>query len=208
MFTVEIKLSNGNTRYYPDRCDEWNCPYCVALKARIIAGRLHQAISNYPYWMLKEIVLTIDPAKMTPVEAEKAITLAWNKLKTAMERKYGKFPFFWTKDYQQNGYIHMHILVITTTKIDKHFLNQHYTLREAKVAMAKDVRKTVNYFIKRLRESNVKSGKRRWGSSRNFLPLKYKSPKGSTRVLAVKYDNFVQQMAGQIKTHDSDFIEI
>ncbi len=211
-FTVEIKLNNGNTRYMPDRCDNWNCPYCSVVKARIIAGRLHQAISKYPNWMIKSLTLTVDTNLIPPDIAEKSIPGAWNKLKVAMERKYGKFPFFWVKDYTQNGYIHLHILIITKAWIDENHLNQHYTLGRATVALAGnnmgEVRRTINYFIKRLRTSQVKPGKKRWNSSRSFLPPQYKSAKGSTRVLTIKYDDIVQQMAGQIKTHDSDFIEI
>lgn len=158
-FTVEVKLSNGNIRYMPDRCDRWDCPYCSMIKARKIAGRLHQTLANVSYYLVKELVLSIAAANMTIEQADKAITGAWNKLRLALQRENGKFPYFWVKDYTRAGYIHLHILLVTSAHIDREFLKKHYTLGEPTVALAgnnkSELKRKINYIIKRMREARM-----------------------------------------------------
>lgn len=104
-------------------CNSWDCPFCnskkiARVRARIFNGDIFKACQKKGYrdqYNQKFLTLTV-PGRLyrrskTPAQALEEMNFAFNRLRTAMRKKYGWFAFFRILEQQQDGYPHFHVLL-------------------------------------------------------------------------------------------------
>lgn len=104
-------------------CNSWDCPFCnskkiARVRARIFNGDIFKAAIKKGYrdrYNQKFLTLTVPGKeyrkKHTPAQALVHVNSSFNKLRTAMRKKFGWFAFFRILEKQQDGYPHFHVLL-------------------------------------------------------------------------------------------------
>ena len=73
--------------------------------------RKRMGMLDFMIWDLK-IELTLDPKKFFNVWDEfRFMGKAWNKLRSWLYRRYGRFEYFWCREIHESGRPHLHILI-------------------------------------------------------------------------------------------------
>lgn len=106
------------------RCGRWDCPVCGVNKVKKIRGKLKGALysrfeeaqkrGESDVWKyLKFLTLTCYHDFDSPAAAYDAMAKGWNRLVSAIKRKYGNIEFFKVVEPHEDGYPHLHILLWT-----------------------------------------------------------------------------------------------
>lgn len=110
------------------RCGKWSCPDCARKNAKVLRWKTKIGLSwaydliskenkgfRFDYYF-KFLTLTVDGKKWrseNSIEsAEEQIKANWNKLRSAIQKRYGKFEFVWVCERQRDGYPHLHVLMV------------------------------------------------------------------------------------------------
>jgi hypothetical protein len=108
------------------RCKSWKCPVCAKQNAWILKKKTESALQGMiskvksngfrTKYYVKFLTLTVPGksfrAKVTREYAEELMKKAFNKLMTALRKKYGKYEYIWGCEPQGDGYPHMHVVLI------------------------------------------------------------------------------------------------
>lgn len=108
------------------RCKSWSCPYCSKINSMVLRRKTEIATETYidqikqdgyQYeYYVKFLTLTVPGSsyrqKVSPENAETHLKKNWNKLRTAIAKKYGKFEYIWVVEKQRDGYPHLHVILL------------------------------------------------------------------------------------------------
>jgi hypothetical protein len=160
-------------------CKSWNCPYCSPKKIkqvrhRVFKGPLLQD-SEVPgfrtQYTQKFLTLTYPGAdyrsRFTPSDALDQMSNAWNRLRTALKKKYGKFHYFKILEAQKDGYPHFHILLVGRSIADKEILQyienlwrDHYKMGFVRLnVITNDLKHGIRYATKYLTKKENQKGR-------------------------------------------------
>lgn len=158
---------SGETASY--RCDSWDCACCGhRMKMNLLEG-IDRTIQERPE-LSRLLTLTVDPSRFPDrAAAHEEIGEAWNRLRSYIQKSYGRFSYIWVREEQENGYPHLHVIV-------SRFLPQDEISAAWNRAGMGDVvdirrveaRKAGHYVAKYLAKdamANMPSGAHRYGSS-------------------------------------------
>lgn len=94
--------------FVPSRCKSWSCPSCRPIKAKRVRQYIIDNFTNEPIYM---ITLTFFHSG-TALECWKTLGKKWNRMRTYLSQKYGKFSYLRiVEPHKRGGWPHMHILV-------------------------------------------------------------------------------------------------
>lgn len=102
------KLEDGRLTVVPLLCGKWSCPMCGWLRYYWFVTELRRAMKRHGlryFW-----TLTIRQGYCTPQESYVEIQKGWNRLRTAIVRKYGALAYVWVVEGQKNGMAHLHLV--------------------------------------------------------------------------------------------------
>lgn len=108
------------------RCKSWSCPFCAKQNSWELKQKAINAIDDYLQsikvdgfrfqYYAKFLTLTVPGdeyrKKTAPDVAEEEMKKNWNRLRTAIKKKYGDFEYIWVNEKQKDGYPHLHILIM------------------------------------------------------------------------------------------------
>lgn len=183
-------------------CKQWECPVCskrlyANLAAGLKKGKLiteaKRLFTEGIRHHVKMLTLTCPGAKWrnehSVEEAHTILLKRWNKLRTALFKRFGQFSFFWTVEPQPSGYPHLHVICVGENVVPYEWLRYTRQLWTKKYGMgqpdlqdfAKDgcqVDKAINYVLKYLRKGMGMgiSKKRHHGSSQDGVIGPWKLP--------------------------------
>lgn len=108
---IECTYNDGNTikkGFYTFRCKKWDCPKCRKYKAYLVRQKIDSNFSNKQCYML---TLTYT-RKLNPEQTWKLLGPTWNRLRTFMTKKIGKFSYCRIVEPHSDGqYPHLHIII-------------------------------------------------------------------------------------------------
>lgn len=106
-------------------CKQWDCPACSKrlmsqLMSRLWEGELYQEALRLhglgSKYHMKFLTLTVPGTEYRERrdvgQAEDDMAHNWNKLRTAMKKRFGDFHYFMVYQPQRDGYPHYHILMV------------------------------------------------------------------------------------------------
>lgn len=102
--------------FVPSRCKSWSCPKCRPVKANIVREYILENFNSEPLFML---TLTFFHSG-SPLETWKNLGSCWNRMRTYISKKYGRFDYLRiVEPHKLGGWPHMHILIKGhVTKVD------------------------------------------------------------------------------------------
>lgn len=147
----------GTNRWVVVPCNQWKCPVCCKRKAWKLKKRIDRAIKQ----------LTVRHLTLTIPDNTYDITGSFNNLRTQL-RKRGKCKvYFWTKEFQERGVRHLHVLLfeyIHYTEI------KTYWEGNIKIKLVKGNASYLTKYLTKVEEQRLfDKGERRYSSSRGFL---------------------------------------
>lgn len=178
----------------PAPCKQWNCPVCGKVRKNKLLDRVKQGYSVVQQGggRVRALCLTLGPqAKnelMGKYFARFRAWLAKPRLHHKKLRSFRGINYFWTKEFQQNGQLHLHILVdayIPVALIRKAW--KWATYGTSKIVFITKLNREVKrpagymtkYMLKELEQADeFRRKERRFGFSRKgglFKPQVYKS---------------------------------
>ncbi len=174
------------------RCGSYACRACGRRKVARLRRRLTESLVAHftgaqrvmgDRWRRvgKLLTLTCDhKAFETPEQAAEAMAAGWNRLRTLLVKRYGPMPFFRVWESHQDGYPHLHIVMLTPRFIpwawlawmwEQYGIGQNLDIRN-KSQRVDNARGLARYLCKYLAKGlSLRSlpFTRRWGCSRGFL---------------------------------------
>lgn len=105
---VLVAESAGAIRVMPVLCDTWACLLCGTKRAAWLMVQIRLAQVRYQldeFW-----TLTIRTSTCTAAESSALVKRSWNRLRTALNDRYGKFSYIWTLEHTKAGYAHLHLV--------------------------------------------------------------------------------------------------
>lgn len=107
-------------------CKKWSCPVCGPLNARRLREKTKNGIKTimdrirtHGYrdkYFFKFLTLTLPGESFRRAYsldmAERELKQNFNKLRTAIKKKYGDFEYIWVCEPQRDGFPHLHVLMI------------------------------------------------------------------------------------------------
>jgi hypothetical protein len=172
------------------KCGRWDCPVCGNERVKKIRKRLKGALyyrfgevqkrgESDGWKYLKFLTLTCYHNFDTPQEAYKVMSEGWNKLLTAMKRKFGNIEVFKVVEAHKDGYPHFHSLLWTIEFIPFDWIQEKWVKYGVgkfvnisnKTKKFENIKHVVNYVTKYLMKSvgDAVSWFKRWSQSRGFL---------------------------------------
>jgi hypothetical protein len=207
-------------------CNSWDCPVCNAKKlaqvrARIFNGDLFKAAMKKGYrdqYNQKFLTLTVPGQEYrqnhSPGQALDHMNSSFNKLRTAMRKKYGWFAFFRILEKQRDGYPHFHVLLSGQNIARKEVLEYIETMWQDEYGLGfvrlnvitNDLLHGIRYATKYLTKRgtvktdrlNIKRHARLFSSSRGALQKREKKK---------KYDVFNKVYFGAYSSEEFVFID-
>ena len=161
-----LKIPGQPEIYVP--CKKWECPWCGAVNRFRVLERLR---AGFPKGVRARF-LTLTLREGTD---NRLIGKYWNRLRASLRRRgFRFFRYFWVKELQKNGTVHMHMIIdaYVPVKILKHL----WYLATEKTAFIVDIRavrgkihNTAAYMTKYMTKavSNHEKGVRRYQFSRH-----------------------------------------
>lgn len=152
----------------PYRCGEWDCACCGYRMKRNLLEEIDRVVEERPE-LSRMLTLTVDAKRFEREEAHRQIGEAWNRLRTYLQKVYGRFSYIWVREETEKGYPHLHVLV-------SRFLPQS-DVREAwsrtgmgevvdiRRVEARDAGKYVAKYLAKDAMAYLPSGTHRYGSS-------------------------------------------
>ena len=118
-------------------CNRWTCEVCSKKLAWKLRKKAVNGITDYlneiktngfrDKYFCKFLTLTVPGAEYrklkSPEEAEKDLKKSFNKLRTALVKKNGKFEYIWVNEKQKDGYPHLHVILMGHNISKKEILN-------------------------------------------------------------------------------------
>jgi len=165
----------------PLRCKAWNCPVCAKLNAWILEKKAEFALQGMiskvksdgfrTKYFIKFLTLTVPGksfrAKITPEYAEKLMKKAFNKLMTALRKKYGKDEYIWVYEPQKDGFPHMHVVLIghniaPVEILDdiKNLWNKKYKMGFVKMNAVTGKLKQISYYLSKYISKEMGKGRK------------------------------------------------
>jgi hypothetical protein len=108
-FLAISKRNNNTIRYkvFPARCHSWNCPVCAREKANNYRKRMRPLFDGRLLWMYTFTYYHSKPA----LEVWREYSIAWNRLRTAAVKKFGKFSYARVLEHhKKSNYPHLHLI--------------------------------------------------------------------------------------------------
>ena len=94
--------------FVPARCKSWSCPVCRPLKSRIVKNYIRDNFNSPNLFMLTLTFYHTGSA----LDAWKKLGSCWNRLRTYVAKKYGKFDYIRVVEpHKKGGWPHLHILI-------------------------------------------------------------------------------------------------
>lgn len=119
---IYLNKKVGSLYYYcfvPSLCKSWNCPTCRPKKAGIVQKYILDNFDSDDIYMLSFTLFHSGD----PSAAWKYISEFWNKLRTSVAKKSGKFTYMRVIEPHKDGkWPHMHILIKGSDKIYELFV--------------------------------------------------------------------------------------
>jgi hypothetical protein len=110
-WTVQgTSLDGATNRFIRLNCKCWDCKYCGSRRAK----RYRRAIALWAERLnLNRLAtLTLDPKKLNGEDSTKYLNRTFAKLRSVLQREYGKsITFIRILEYQKNGTAHFHLLL-------------------------------------------------------------------------------------------------
>lgn len=176
-----VRFDSENSKfhgvYFNLPCKSWNCPVCAPKKIkqirhRVFKGPLLQGAEVPGFrakYSQKFLTLTYPGqdfrARFSPSDALDQMSSAWNKLRTALFKKYGKFHYFKILEAQKDGFPHFHILLVGRAIAEKSILEyietlwrEHYKMGFVRLnVITNDLKHGIRYATKYLtKKDNIK----------------------------------------------------
>lgn len=105
-----LKYVSESGAQAPYRCKSWDCKCCGYWLKRNLTEELDRVLDQRPE-LSRLLTLTVDVDRWSPAVAHDRIGEAWNRLRTALQKRYGSFSYIWVREETERGYPHLHILV-------------------------------------------------------------------------------------------------
>ena len=110
-FFSPIKRSRGQYTEYaivPVRCGSWECPTCRRIKSEQYRDRIKALFDGRKLWF---VTLTYYHDR-SPDDAWRTYNAAWNRLRTNLSKRYGKFSFVRVlESHKSSPYPHLHCII-------------------------------------------------------------------------------------------------
>lgn len=100
----------GNCEYsiVPLRCKSWECVDCRKDKVKTVKDRISKLFDGRKLWLLTLTYYHSRP----PAEAWRVYNESWNRFKTAVVKRYGKFSFCRILESHKNSpFPHLHVIL-------------------------------------------------------------------------------------------------
>ena len=138
-FAYGTYIQDGHVRGFRGNipCKKWSCKDCAPTKVKFFKKRLYNGAimefvnrkgfrpSKYAFKMLTLTYPGQDYRKRySPAEALEQMNKAWEKLRKAMTKRWGKFHYLKVTEKQRDGYPHFHILIVGHAIATKKVLDQ------------------------------------------------------------------------------------
>ena len=167
-------------RIWPGMCKSWDCPHCGPIKA----GRWNNAVGRAIRRRANEdgrprarhIVLTVSARRHSLDEAWAIAQTAKTEFMEDMQERYGPLRYVWVLARQDNGYPHIHIIVMGGRFMPQKQLRAGWGKRgggHVWVHLAYDLPGLVRYLAGQLPGVLPEVVKRRWSTSRGRNPVLY-----------------------------------
>lgn len=108
---LAVHQENGNTKRYkafPVRCKSWDCPTCARIKAERYKVRMQPLFDSERLFMYTFTFYHSKPE----LEVWSEVSKAWNRFRTAAQKKYGRFSYVRILEHHHNSdYPHLHCLI-------------------------------------------------------------------------------------------------
>jgi len=216
MFVDQFKNGSSESRRLPLACNQWKCEICREYKIAYLSRCFKEGVSLYLEKLKEDGLLNLYSTKLltltwpgkerrcskysrlirpdycgneetdSPLQAQKEMWVNWNKLNTYLNKYYGSHAFIGVMEQQEDGYPHLHVLLMGGGIGNRKILSDVRKLWVYKYGMGnvdlevirKGYRAGVNYIIKYLTKAPALSsgGVRVYSYSRNLLPKKIKAP--------------------------------
>lgn len=139
IYVHQYKEGGSETRTFHLPCNQWGCEICKKVKIRDLRKRLMQGVSEHldkikvngfrDFYSMKFLTLTWPGAERrsskfshtynpeytgseSPEDAYRSMRKFWNTMSSSLRKKYGDYSFISTVEPQQDGYPHIHILLM------------------------------------------------------------------------------------------------
>lgn len=199
-------------------CNKWACPICGKKLAYKLKTKLKNGIKKHhdlieksggftTKYYYKFLTLTVPGEYYRSIytieESEQHLKTNFNKLRTALVKRFGRFEYNWVIEPQQDGYPHMHVVLIgdpiapiTVLNYIKKLWVYKYHMGFVKLKWKKSLAEVINYQLKYITKG-LSSGRihaRVWSCSRNLRQL-MKTEKPNVTIL--EYGKIVVDRQGK-----------
>lgn len=186
----------------PAPCKSWSCPDCAKVKKNQVLDRAQAGYQEVQAkgGRVRALCLTLGPkaenSEMGKYFARFRAWLAKPRKHRKKFRSYRHINYFWTKEFQENGQLHLHLLIdayIPVALIRKAW--KWATRGTSKIvfitAMNREIYHPAGYMTKYMTKEIAQNGKfrrkeRRFGFSRGLFKLAPKQPTGWTFELGAR----------------------
>jgi hypothetical protein len=109
-YSIGLHAQNGNAHRFlavQTRCKSWDCPYCAKIKADGYKERMKKLFDGRPLFLYTLTYFHNKP----PEEVWKNYSVAWNRIRTAINKKYGSFAYVRVlESHTVSPYPHLHVI--------------------------------------------------------------------------------------------------
>ena len=138
---------NFQAKRSPLKCDKWSCDDCRPFKSKKLYSRLMNGgllemakIDGFRNQYVVKLLTLTCPGKVyrdskTPREAYADMTKCFDKLMRALKKNFGAFHYFRVREFQEDGYPHLHVILTGMNIASKGVLNAIRHLWQKKYKM-------------------------------------------------------------------------
>lgn len=183
-----VRYDTGQHFHHPARCKQWSCPHCGPINSKNLGRLLAEVMDSYMAehrltgakmrYTLKSVTLTPPGAFWRSIhgvdDAVKLLKKALKRLLALLKRHWCLEEYFWVMEFGQDGFPHIHLLILGTGISGKgimRFINDSWEclgMGRSEVKLVKSSGGVCHYFTKYLCKAKQKGsadGSHVWGMS-------------------------------------------
>ncbi len=108
LYLQKTVLKSSFFAFVPSRCKSWSCSICRPIKAKQVVDYVHANFDTKQLFMLTLTFFHDGPVS----ECWKTLGMKWNKMRTFIAKKYGRFDYLRiVEPHKKGGWPHLHILI-------------------------------------------------------------------------------------------------
>lgn len=201
-------------------CGMWSCPVCARKNAISLRLKIKRAVESIfeelcedgfrPSYNIKFLTLTVPGTgyrtAYTPDEAEVHVKENFNRLRTALKKKYGEFEYIWVLEPQQDGYPHLHVLLmgkniasIEIFRYIEHLWRVNYKMGFIKMNVVKGGMNSIIFYLAKYIAKGKRENKKNYRVYSMSKKLKKRQKPKNQRFTVIEYGRVVLDENGNEK---------